>query len=214
MKFAHRRRVGVLAPRSAFAGADFAVGGAASGALLFGHGRLYRHCRGSDPAKAAMAEAYDQPIYAVRLRPHLLAQPRGQARSADRSHQHGDLRHQLRFFSSAPGRSSASSDWMRWRSGLRSNSSPAPPAPTKTCASRRAGCSSTRFPCAAGPKFRFNPFLVRIDRSEHEEYGVERLALSRMATAWSAAFWGRIRRRRSCDLQHALAQAAEEPDLS
>ena len=65
-------------------------------------------------------------------------------------------------------------------------------------------------------EFRFNPFWVRLDRSEHEEYGVERLALvSHGRSVEFGSFLGPSQKAEVAgDLTLALAQARRGPNLS
>lgn len=65
-------------------------------------------------------------------------------------------------------------------------------------------------------EWRFNPSWVRIDRSEHEEFGVQRLALvSRGRAVEFASFLGPAQKAEVAgDLAQALALARRGPDLS
>ena len=68
----------------------------------------------------------------------------------------------------------------------------------------------------AGLDFRFNPAWVRIERAEHEEFGLQRLALaSHGRTVEFGSFLGPDQKAEIArDLSHALAQARRGPDLS
>jgi len=71
-------------------------------------------------------------------------------------------------------------------------------------------------PKGAAREFRFNPAWVRLDRSEHEEYGVERLALvSHGRSVEFGSFLGPDQKAEVAgDLTLALARARRGPDLS
>lgn len=64
--------------------------------------------------------------------------------------------------------------------------------------------------------WRFNPAWVRIDRAEHEEFGLQRLALvSHGREVEFASFLGPEQKAEVAgDLAHALARARRGPDLS
>lgn len=65
-------------------------------------------------------------------------------------------------------------------------------------------------------EFRFNPFWVRLDRSEHEEFGLQRLALvSHGRSVEFGSFLGPEQKAEVAgDLTLALARARRGPDLS
>ena len=65
-------------------------------------------------------------------------------------------------------------------------------------------------------EFRFNPSWVRLDRSEHEEFGLQRLALvSHGRSVEFASFLGPQQKAEIAgDLSLALARARRGPDLS
>lgn len=65
-------------------------------------------------------------------------------------------------------------------------------------------------------EWRFNPSWVRIDRSEHEEFGVQRLAfVSHGHSVEFASFLGPAQNAEvASDLGYALARARRGPDLS
>lgn len=65
-------------------------------------------------------------------------------------------------------------------------------------------------------EFRFNPSWVRLDRSEHEEFGLQRLALvSHGRSVEFASFLGPQQKAEIAgDLSMALARARRGPDLS
>ncbi len=68
----------------------------------------------------------------------------------------------------------------------------------------------------AAREWRFNPTWVRIDRAEHEEFGVQRLSLVSHGRAIEfASFLGPDQKAVVArDLSHALARARRGPDLS
>ena len=68
----------------------------------------------------------------------------------------------------------------------------------------------------AGREWRFNPAWVRIDRAEHEEFGVQRLALVSHGRAVEfAGFLGPEQKAAVArDLGRALVEARRGPDLS
>lgn len=65
-------------------------------------------------------------------------------------------------------------------------------------------------------EWRFNPAWVRLDRREHEEFGVQRLALvSHGRSIEFGAFLGPDQKAEvASDLSHALVRARRGPDLS
>jgi uncharacterized membrane protein len=68
----------------------------------------------------------------------------------------------------------------------------------------------------AAREFRFNPAWVRIDRREHEEFGVQRLAfVSRGRSVEFASFLGPDQKAEVAgDVARALVEARRGPDLS
>ncbi len=71
-------------------------------------------------------------------------------------------------------------------------------------------------PRGAAREWRFNPHWVRIDRADHEEFGVQTLALVSHGRAVEfASFLGPDQKAVvAADLSHALARARRGPDLS
>ncbi|MFV0281194.1 MAG: DUF2244 domain-containing protein [Rhodoblastus sp.] len=71
-------------------------------------------------------------------------------------------------------------------------------------------------PEGAAREFHFNPAWVRLDRSEHEEFGIERLALvSHGRSVEFGSFLGAAQKAEIAgDLTLALARAKRGPDLS
>jgi len=163
-----------------------------------------------------MAEAYDQPIYAVRLRPHR-SLTRGQAKTLIAVVSVAICGISLPFFflGAWPVVGFLGLDavaiWLAFELSFRAARA------YEDLRLTPLELQLDKVPVRGRTKeFRFNPFWVRIDRSEHEEYGVERLALvSHGRSVEFGSFLGPDQKAAVAgDLQHALVQARRGPDLS
>lgn len=163
-----------------------------------------------------MAEAYDQPIYAVRLRPHR-SLTRGQAKTLVAVVSAAICAISLPFFvvGAWPIVGFLGLDalglWLAFELSFRAARAyedvRVTPIELKLAKVSAKG---------AAREFLFNPAWVRLDRSEHEEYGVERLALvSHGRSVEFGSFLGPGQKATVAgELTQALAQARRGPDLS
>jgi uncharacterized membrane protein len=163
-----------------------------------------------------MAEAYDQPIYAVRLRPHR-SLSRGQAKTLVAVVSAAICATSLPFFvvGAWPIVGFLGLDalglWLAFELSFRAARAyedvRVTPIELKLAKVSAKG---------AAREFLFNPAWVRLDRSEHEEYGVERLALvSHGRSVEFGSFLGPGQKAAVAgELTQALAQARRGPDLS
>lgn len=163
-----------------------------------------------------MAEAYDQPIYAVRLRPHR-SLTRAQAKLLVIAVSLAICAISLPFFvmGAWPVVGFLGLDalgmWLAFQISFRAARAyeDLRLTPVELSLAKVS-------PQGAAREFRFNPAWVRLDRSEHEEYGVERLALvSHGRSVEFGSFLGPGQKAEVAgDLTLALARARRGPDLS
>ncbi len=163
-----------------------------------------------------MAEAYDQPIYAVRLRPHR-SLTRAQAKLLVIAVSLAICAISLPFFvmGAWPVVGFLGLDalgmWLAFQISFRAARAyeDLRLTPVELSLAKVS-------PQGAAREFRFNPAWVRLDRSEHEEYGVERLALvSHGRSVEFGSFLGPGQKAEVAgDLTLALTLARRGPDLS
>ena len=163
-----------------------------------------------------MAESYEQAIYAVRLRPHR-SLTRGQAKILVAIVSAAICAISLPFFimGAWPIVGFLGLDalglWLAFEMSFRAARAyedlRVTPIELKLAKVPAKG---------AAREFLFNPAWVRLDRSEHEEYGVERLALvSHGRSVEFGSFLGPGQKAEVAgDLTLALARARRGPDLS
>lgn len=163
-----------------------------------------------------MAESYDQPIYAVRLRPHR-SLTRGQAKAlaAIVSAAIGAISLPFFIMGAWPIVGFLGLDalglWLAFELSFRA---------ARAYEDLRVTPIELKLakvsPRGAAREFLFNPAWVRLDRNEHEEYGVERLALvSHGRSVEFGSFLGPAQKAEVAgDLTLALARARRGPDLS
>ena len=163
-----------------------------------------------------MAETYDQAIYAVRLRPHRsLSRAQAKILVAVVSAAIGAISLPFFILGAWPIVGFLGLDalglWLAFEVSFRAARAyedvRVTPIELKLAKVSAKG---------AAREFLFNPAWVRLDRSEHEEYGVERLALvSHGRSVEFGSFLGPARKAEVAgDLTLALAQARRGPDLS
>jgi len=163
-----------------------------------------------------MAEAYDKPIYAVRLRPHR-SLTRGQANTLVFIVSAAICAISLPFFFMGAWPIvgflglDAIGVWLAFEFSFRA--ARAHEDLRLTALELKLDKVPVR---GERREFRFNPAWVRLDRSEHEEYGIERLALvSHGRSVEFGSFLGPGQKAEVAgDLTLALARARRGPDLS
>lgn len=163
-----------------------------------------------------MAEAYEQAIYAVRLRPHR-SLSRGQAKGLVAVFSLACAAVSLPFFlmGAWPIVGFLGLDalglWLAFELSFRSARAyeDVRLTPLELLLAKVSAKGAAR-------EWRFNPAWVRVDRREHEEFGVEKLALvSHGRSVEFASFLGPEQKADVArDLSHALARAQRGPDLS
>ncbi len=163
-----------------------------------------------------MAEAYDQAIYAVRLRPHR-SLTYGQAKALVLVVSATICAISLPFFFMGAWPIigflglDALGIWFAFRLSFRAARAyeDVRLTPLELLLAKVSARGDKR-------DWRFNPAWVRLDRSEHEEFGVQRLALvSHGRSVEFGAFLGPAQKAEvATDLTHALARARRGPDLS
>ena len=163
-----------------------------------------------------MADTYDQPIYAVRLRPHR-SLTRGQAKTLVAIVSVAICAISLPFFvlGAWPVVGFLGLDavaiWLAFEISFRAARAyeDLRVTPLELQLDKVPVRGRTR-------EFRFNPAWVRLDRSEHEEFGLQKLALvSHGRSVEFGSFLGPDQKAVVAgDLSMALARARRGPDLS
>ena len=163
-----------------------------------------------------MADTYDQPIYAVRLRPHR-SLTRGQAKTLVAIVSLAICAISLPFFvlGAWPVVGFLGLDaigvWLAFELSFRAARAyeDLRVTPLELQLDKVPVRGRTR-------EFRFNPAWVRLDRSEHEEFGLQKLALvSHGRSVEFGSFLGPDQKAVVAgDLSMALARARRGPDLS
>ena len=163
-----------------------------------------------------MADTYDQPIYAVRLRPHR-SLTRGQAKTLVAIVSAAICAISLPFFvlGAWPVVGFLGLDavaiWLAFEISFRAARAyeDLRVTPLELQLDKVPVRGQTR-------EFRFNPAWVRLDRSEHEEFGLQKLALvSHGRSVEFGSFLGPDQKAVVAgDLSMALARARRGPDLS
>ncbi len=163
-----------------------------------------------------MADTYDQPIYAVRLRPHR-SLTRGQAKTLVAIVSAAICAISLPFFvlGAWPVVGFLGLDavaiWLAFELSFRAARA------YEDLRVTPLELQLDKVPVRGEIReFRFNPSWVRLDRSEHEEFGLQRLALvSHGRSVEFASFLGPQQKAEIAgDLSLALARARRGPDLS